>query len=66
LEFTAINCISVGLQIIIWRGKFMLWRIETLLGKNLETNNETTAVAMQQLDKHATKTIELLSWKPAC
>jgi hypothetical protein len=35
----------------------ILWRIEPLLGKDLETNNETTAVAMQ----HASTTIELLS-----
>jgi hypothetical protein len=25
------------------------WRIDPLLGKDLETNNETTAVAMQQI-----------------
>jgi hypothetical protein len=27
----------------------MLWRIDSLLGKDLETNNETTAVAKQQI-----------------
>jgi hypothetical protein len=30
-----------------------------LLGKDLETNNETTAVAMQRRGKHASATIEL-------
>jgi hypothetical protein len=38
----------------------ILWRTDSLLGKHLETNNETTAVAMQQRDKHASATIELL------
>jgi hypothetical protein len=28
-----------------------VWRIGSLLGKHLETNNETTAVAMQRLSK---------------
>jgi hypothetical protein len=31
-----------------------------LLGKDLETNNKTTAVVMQQRGKHASTTIELL------
>jgi hypothetical protein len=31
-----------------------------LLGKDLETDNETTAVAMQRRGKHASTTIELL------
>jgi hypothetical protein len=30
------------------------------LGKDLERNNETTAVAMQRRGKHASTTIELL------
>jgi hypothetical protein len=34
-----------------------LWFIDTLLGKDLETNNGTTAVAMQRRDKHASTTI---------
>jgi hypothetical protein len=38
----------------------MLWRIEPLLGKDLETNNDTTAVAMQRRGKHASTPIELL------
>jgi hypothetical protein len=38
----------------------LLWRIDPLIGKNLETNNEKTAVAMQRRDKHACATIELL------
>jgi hypothetical protein len=40
--------------------RFLLWCIDPLLGKNLETNNETTAVAMQQRDKHACTTRQLL------
>jgi hypothetical protein len=35
------------------------WRIDPLLGKDLETNNETTGVAMQRYGKHASTTIEL-------
>jgi hypothetical protein len=38
----------------------ILWRIDPLLGKNLGTNNETRAVAMQRRGKHASTTIELL------
>jgi hypothetical protein len=39
---------------------YLLWRIDPLLGKDLEINNETTAVAMQQRGKHASTTTELL------
>jgi hypothetical protein len=35
-------------------------RIGPLLSKALETNNKKTAVAMQQRDKHASTTTELL------
>jgi hypothetical protein len=38
---------------------YILWRIDSLRGKNLE-RNETTAVAMQQHGKYASTTIELL------
>jgi hypothetical protein len=38
----------------------IVWRTDSLLGRDLETNNETTAVAMQQHGKHAFTTIELL------
>jgi hypothetical protein len=38
----------------------LLWRIDPLPGKDLETNNEATAVAMQRRGKHASITIELL------
>jgi hypothetical protein len=31
-----------------------------MLGKDLETNNETTAIAVQLCSKHASTTIELL------
>jgi hypothetical protein len=37
-----------------------MWRIGSLLGKDLETNNNTTAFAMQRGCKHASTTIELL------
>jgi hypothetical protein len=32
----------------------LLWHTDTLLGNDHETNNETTAIAMQQLRKYAT------------
>jgi hypothetical protein len=32
-----------------------MWRRDPLLGKDFETNNETTAVATQQGGKHALK-----------
>jgi hypothetical protein len=38
----------------------ILWRIGPLIGKDLETNDETTAVAMQRRGKHAYTTIEFL------
>jgi hypothetical protein len=37
----------------------LLWRRDPLLGNDLETNNETRAVAMQQRGKHAFRTIYL-------
>jgi hypothetical protein len=37
-----------------------LWRIDCLLGKDLETNNETIAVATQRGGKHPSTAIELL------
>jgi hypothetical protein len=37
-----------------------MWCIDLLLGKDIETNDETTAVAMQWRGKHATIAIELL------
>jgi hypothetical protein len=33
-----------------------MWRIDPLLGKDLKTNNETRAVAMQRRGKHASTT----------
>jgi hypothetical protein len=39
----------------------ILWRIDPLLGKDLETNNETTTVAMQRYSKNSSKTIEVFS-----
>jgi hypothetical protein len=38
----------------------VLCRIAPLLGKHLETNNETTAVATQRSGKHASTSTELL------
>jgi hypothetical protein len=38
---------------------YILWGIDPLLGKDLETN-ETTTVVMQRRGKHATTTTELL------
>jgi hypothetical protein len=38
----------------------VLWRMDLLLSKDLETDNNTTAVAMQQRGKHTSITIELL------
>jgi hypothetical protein len=38
----------------------LLWRIDPLLGTDLETNNETTTFAMQRRGKQASTTIELL------
>jgi hypothetical protein len=36
-----------------------LWRIDPLLGKELETSNETTAIIMQRRGKHASTKIVL-------
>jgi hypothetical protein len=38
----------------------ILWRIDPLIGNDLETNTETTAVAMQRNGKHTSTMIELL------
>jgi hypothetical protein len=38
----------------------ILWPIDLLLGKDLETNNDTTVVAMHRRCKDASTTIELL------
>jgi hypothetical protein len=35
----------------------LLWRIDSLLGKDLETKNETTAAVMQQRGVHASTKI---------
>jgi hypothetical protein len=44
----------------------ILWHIDPLLGKDLETNNETTAVAIQRRGKHASTTIVLLLETELC
>jgi hypothetical protein len=38
----------------------ILWHKDPLLGKDLEINNETTAIAMQRHDNHTSTTRELL------
>jgi hypothetical protein len=40
--------------------RYILWCINPLLGKDLETNNETAAVAMETRGKHASTTTQLL------
>jgi hypothetical protein len=42
----------------------ILWRMDPFLGKDLETSNKTTAVAMQRRGKHTSTTVELLLCKP--
>jgi hypothetical protein len=37
-----------------------IYLVDPLLGKDLETSNETTAIAMQQHSKHASIALELL------
>jgi hypothetical protein len=44
----------------------ILWLIDPLLGRDLETNNETTAFAIQQFSKFASTTIELLLQMALC
>jgi hypothetical protein len=39
----------------------VLWRVDPLLGKDLEINDEKTAIDMQRRDKHTSTTIELLT-----
>jgi hypothetical protein len=39
---------------------YILWCIDRLLGKDLKTNNRTTAVALQQCGKHTSTRTELL------
>jgi hypothetical protein len=41
----------------------ILWRIDPLLGRDFEANNETATVAVQWRRKHASTTIELLLGK---
>jgi hypothetical protein len=38
----------------------LLWRVDPLLGKDLEKNNERTTVATQRRGKQASTTLELL------
>jgi hypothetical protein len=38
----------------------ILWRIDPLLGEDLEKNNEAIAVVTQRRGKHASTTIQLL------
>jgi hypothetical protein len=50
----------VGFNFYLSDNALLLWRIDSLLGKHLETENETTAIAMQQRGVHASAKIELL------
>jgi hypothetical protein len=38
----------------------LLWHIDPLLGKDLETKNEETSFATQRRGKHASTTMDLL------
>jgi hypothetical protein len=56
--------VSIYVQLSLYLPHFnqnliILWRIDPLLGKDLETN-EITAVAMQRSGTHASATIDLL------
>jgi hypothetical protein len=55
----AVNWNGCGKKVVVVRFK-ILWRIFPLIGKDLETNNETLTVAMQRHDKHASTTIKAL------
>jgi hypothetical protein len=37
-----------------------MWRIDPLMGRDLEANNRTTAVAVQRRGKHISTTMKLL------
>jgi hypothetical protein len=39
---------------------YLLWRIDPLVGKDLETDNDTTAASMQRRGKYASVTMEFL------
>jgi hypothetical protein len=39
---------------------FILWRLDPLLGNDLETNKETTTIPMQLRSKHVSTKTELL------
>jgi hypothetical protein len=41
----------------------MLWRIDLLLGRDLDANDGTAAAAVQRRGKHTSTTIELLLGK---
>jgi hypothetical protein len=55
------NILEINFLLIIQKlSRKVLWHTDPLLVKDIETNNETTAVAMQQRRKHASTTIDLL------
>jgi hypothetical protein len=56
------NCINTRTQYTPHTQALWAWIlcIDSLLGKDLESNNEITAVAMQQHGKHASTSIDLL------
>jgi hypothetical protein len=57
---TVLRFLGTGPNHVTLQNLYILCGIDPLLGKDLETNNETTAVAMQWHGKHASATIELL------
>jgi hypothetical protein len=66
LSFFLCPCIHIFLSSLFrnfpqLRTRFVLCHMDSLLGKDIKTDNETAAVAMQQHGKHASTVIELLS-----
>jgi hypothetical protein len=55
------SCIHVRSMLMFWikydRKYKLLWHVDLLLGKDVGTNKETTAVAVHRLGKHASTTI---------
>jgi hypothetical protein len=54
------RCIISDTKSVVKYSSLILWRIDPLLGKDLEINNDTTSVAMQRRSEDACTTIELL------
>jgi hypothetical protein len=65
LIFSEISCVKVGMPKLC-KYLHILWHIDPLLGKDLETKKDTTAIAMQQRGKHTSTTIEILLGTVLC